>query len=154
MGLDALVEPPGGRLVDSLRDLVYGACKQGTSKSTGASADVVPTVASLVAFPQALKDFDPSPFLEEPYLSAFMTPTRLLRPHVSMTPAAPMWHLMWRWDRVHRLCLALESEVDRSHSSNLFCLAKPDGELRQIIDRRPRNSAEMACQQFCNLGGA
>ena len=41
-----------------------------------------------------------------------------------------------------RLFLALEDEVCPNSVSNLFCLQKPDGELRQIIDRRPRNSIE------------
>ena len=38
--------------------------------------------------------------------------------------------------------LALQHEVLHQFTSNLFCLAKPDGELRQIMDRRPRNGAE------------
>ena len=41
-----------------------------------------------------------------------------------------------------RLLLALEHETSPAHASNLFCLQKPDGELRQIIDRRPRNAVE------------
>ena len=41
-----------------------------------------------------------------------------------------------------RLFLALEDEVCSESVSNLFCLQKPDGELREIIDRRPRNSIE------------
>ena len=53
------------------------------------------------------------------------------------------WHLCWRWDSVNRLLLALEDEIDPCWVSNLFCLEKPDGELRQIIDRRPRNSLEI-----------
>ena len=137
-------------IVDSLRDLVYGSCKQSTSKGSGVRTEVVPTVASLVAFPQKLIDFDPKPFLSEPYLTAFTSPSKLLRPHVTTSPAAPivsaqneLWHLFWRWDQAHRLCLALGDEIDTSHCSNLFCLSKPDGELRQIIDRRPRNSLEL-----------
>ena len=43
---------------------------------------------------------------------------------------------------MERLALALESEVELGLVSNLFCLEKPDGELRQIIDRRPRNAIE------------
>ena len=40
------------RMLDSFRDLVYGAAKFSTScKSDGASTQVVPTVASKVAFP-------------------------------------------------------------------------------------------------------
>ena len=41
-----------------------------------------------------------------------------------------------------RLCLALESEIDSSQDFNLFCLKEPDLELRQIIDRQPRNRQE------------
>ena len=54
-----------------------------------------------------------------------------------------LWHLFWRWDRVRRLCLAVEDEVNIAHRGSLFCLSKPDGELRQIIDSRLRNSSEL-----------
>ena len=40
------------------------------------------------------------------------------------------------------LTLAVEDEVLPQFASNLFCLAKPDGELCHIIDRRPRSGAE------------
>ena len=137
-------------VVDSLRDVVYGSSKQNsTSPSTGARAEVVPTVASRVAFPDKLLDFDPSPFLPEPYLTAFRDPSKILQEPLTSPPALPLttaraelWHLFFRWDRANRLCLALEDEVDPSHACNLFCLAKSDGELRQIIDRRPRNRVE------------
>eukprot|EP00435_Cladocopium_sp_Y103_P041547 s865_g11.t1 len=48
-----------------------------------------------------------------------------------------------RWDEVDRLVLALPCEVDMQDRCNLFCISKPDGELRQIIDRRPRNAREL-----------
>ena len=140
-------------VVDSLRDVVYGSSKQSTTFPTsGAATSVVPTVASRVAFPNQLKDFDPTPFLSEPYLTAFRNPDALLKDHqVNAIPRAPLtssrtelWHLCWRWDAVKRLSLVLESEVVEGHRCNLFCLEKPDGELRQIIDRRPRNSSEVS----------
>ena len=140
-------------VVDSLREVVYGSSKQNTTFPTsGAATSVVPTVASRVAFPNQLKDFDPTPFLSEPYLTAFCNPDALLRDHqVKAIPRAPLnsgrtelWHLCWRWDAVKRLSLMLESRVVESHRCNLFCLEKPDGELRQIIDRRPRNSSEVS----------
>ena len=137
-------------VLDSLRDLVYGSAKQRTAASSqDSSSEVVPTVASKVAFPQKLLDFDPSPFLPEPYLTAFRDPDQLLLGKAVLSPAAPitsarveLWQLFWRWDQVNRLCLAFESEIVAEHSCNLFCLEKPDGELRQIIDRRPRNGVE------------
>ena len=55
-----------------------------------------------------------------------------------------LWHLFWKWDAVNRLCLTLADDVTEGQACNLFCLQKPDGELRQIIDRRPRNSIEEA----------
>ena len=136
--------------IDSLREVVYGSSKQRTFESAPPSATpVLPTVASKVAFPQKLLDFDPTAFLPEPYLTAFTTPSQLLLGEARTTPAYPLtsargelWHLFWRWDLVDRPCLVFESEVIPEHASNLSCLAKPDGELRQIIDRRPRNQAE------------
>ena len=139
------------RTLDSFRDLVYGAAKFSTScKSDGASTQVVPTVASKVAFPEQLRGFDPRPFLSEEFRVAFEQPDLLLKEQVLREVPPPitsshteLWHLMWRWDAVDRLCLALETECNPEHACNLFCLAKPDGELRQIIDRRPRNAAEL-----------
>ena len=137
-------------VVDSLRDLFYGSSKQRTTVvSSSANPEVVPTVASKVAFPQKLLDFEPSRYLPEPYLRVFRDPDQLLLQEARISPAAPissakgkLWQLFWRWDLVNRLCVALEEEVVPSQSSNLFCLEKPDGELRQIIERRPRNSVE------------
>ena len=135
----------------SLSELVYGAIKQGSKSSTEGpgSSPVVPTVASKVAFPEVLADFDPSPFLPEPYLTAFTSPNLILRdlpPPQSMlpmtSPRTALWHLMHRWDAVNRFTLALECEAPILVRSNFFCLKKPDGELRQIIDRRPRNALE------------
>ena len=131
---------------DSLSDLVYGAIKQGSKSSTEGpgSSQVVPTVASKVAF-QVLADFDPSPFLPEPYLTAFITsPNRILRdlpPPQSMlpmtSPRTELWHLMHRRGAVNRFTLALECEAPILVPNKLFCLEKPDGELR-----RPRNALE------------
>ena len=129
---------------------MYGSAKQSTSTAPSSSnTQVVPTEASKVAFPQKLVDFDPSPFLPEPYLTAFEEPSKLLLGKQDISASAPitspkteLWHLFWRWDGANRLCRALEDEVSEHFTCNLFCLAKPDGELRQIIDRRPRNSAE------------
>ncbi|CAE7264968.1 Tnni3k [Symbiodinium natans] len=82
-------------------------------------------------------------------LSAFERPDHLLKkegvqgvPNPLTSSRNELWHLFWRWDAVKRLCLAVEGEWDSSKVCNLFCLSKPDGELRQIIDRRPRNLAE------------
>ena len=136
---------------DSLSDLVYGAIKQGSKSSTEGpgSSQVVPTVASKVAFPEVLADFDPSPFLPEPYLTAFTSPNCILRdlpPPQSMlpmtSPRTELWRLMHRWGAVNRFTLALECEAPILVPNNLFCLEKPDGELRQTIDRRPRNALE------------
>ena len=77
-------------VVDSFRELVYDACKQSTAKNSGAQMEVVPAIASLVAFPQTLRNFDPSPFSEEPYLSAFNAPSTLLRPQQFPSTAAPL----------------------------------------------------------------
>ena len=136
--------------LDDLAELVYGASKQASREAnSGGTTDVVPTVASAVAFPQELSDFSPEPFLPEPFLTAFTSPATLLGdrcpgppPVINASEKGELWHLCWRWDKVGRLCLALPEEVDQADRCNLFCLAKPDGELRQIIDRRPRNQAE------------
>ena len=135
---------------DSLRDVVYGVTKQDVRVSSeAANTLVVPTVASRVAVPDHLVDFDPLPFLDEPWRSAFERPDHLLKkegvqgvPNPLTSSRNELWHLFWRWDAVKRLCLAVEGEWDSSKVCNLFCLSKPDGELRQIIDRRPRNLAE------------
>ena len=47
-----------------------------------------------------------------------------------------------RWDKVGRLFLATPNEINEADRCNLFCISKPDVELRQIIDRRPRNARE------------
>ena len=111
----------------------------------------MPTVAQRVAFPDHLVDFDPLPFLSEPWRTSFVHPNALLREdHIPelLSPITScrteLWHLFWRWDAVKRLSLALEDEVSEHMRCNLFCLSKPDGELRQIIDSRPRNAAETA----------
>ena len=62
---------------------------------------------------------------------------------ISAGAMAELLSLGKRWDEVSRLCLALPSEIDLQNRCNLFCIPKPDGELRQIIDRRPRNSREL-----------
>ena len=62
---------------------------------------------------------------------------------ISAGAMAELLSLGKRWDEVRRLCLALPSEIDLQDRCNLFCIPKPDGELRQIIDRRPRNSREL-----------
>ena len=131
---------------DSLRDLVYGAAKQRASSSAhGTSTEVVPLVAQNVAFPSSLRGFEAGLYLPEP----FMRPQTLIAPGLkpSVSPPSTMnqcelWHLCWRWDSVGRLTLALKDEILPGSVSNLFCLQKPDGELRQIIDRRPGNSIE------------
>ena len=135
---------------ESLRDLSYGAAKQRTSSpASGARTEVVPLVASRVAFPRELKGFDPIPYLPEPFRTAYSDPGSLLTATSSGIVVPPLttnrcefWHLCWRWDSVDRLLLAVEDEISPEWVSNLFCLAKPDLELRQIIDRRPRNSLE------------
>ena len=143
--------------LDGVAELVYRAPKQSQRNSTqGATSAVVPTVAERVAFPSELSDFHPEPFLPEPYLSAFTSPGSLLTEgHLSaqcvsdLSEKGELWRLCWRWDKVGRLCLALEEEICMSHRCNLFCLSKPDGEWRQIIDRRPRNDAEADPPKEC-----
>ena len=137
-------------VVDSLRDVAYGSAKQNTGVPTpGSNSVVVPTVASNVAFPSELKGFNPAPFLPEPLREAYVNPDSLLKegriakpPALITSSRTELWQLMWKWDKVNRLFLAPEDEIEVGHVANLFCLAKPDGELRQIIDRRPRNHDE------------
>ena len=138
--------------ISSLQEVVYGSAKQyRTSARSSAVTPVVPTVAQKVAFPQELKGFDPVPFLPSEYRVAFCNPNKFITgdmpgpsPCIFTSSRSELRHLFWRWDKVDRLCLALEGEFIDSDVSNLFCLAKPDGELRQIIDRRRRNSRELA----------
>ena len=72
------------------------------------------TVASRVAFPSALEGFDPAPFLTEEFRRAYEHPDSLLSTPLPVPKAYPcttarteLWQLMWRWDQVHRLTLAL-----------------------------------------------
>ncbi|CAE7232920.1 unnamed protein product [Symbiodinium sp. CCMP2456] len=136
--------------VESLAELVYGGARvNGPVQGSAASSQVVPAIASQVAFPDKLRGFDPGPYLNTAFRQAFECPNSLLMEQGAGSEPMPitsshteLWHLMWRWDKEGRLCLALEEECDPRHVCNLFCLQKPDGELRQIIDRRPRNAAE------------
>lgn len=112
-------------------------------------------MASSVAFPDALRGFDPLPFLDGDFAQAYHDPNTLLHGQyqeqvrmmppdaVSAAARVELLKLGWRWDQVDRLCLALPSEIDQKDRCGLFCISKPDGELRQIIDRRPRNSREL-----------
>ena len=134
----------------SLGDLVYGTAKQRMSLATcGTRTEVVPLVAERVVFPGQLRGFDATPFIPEPFREAYSSPSKLLQPDrqpLAVPPVttnrAELWHLCWRWGSVDRLLLAAEDEIDERWLSNLFCLEKPDKELRQIIDRRPSNSLE------------
>ena len=137
-------------MLDSLSELVYGCVKKSTlNASQGCSTVVVPTVASKVAFPEQLRGFNVSPCLSGAFRVASESPNSLLKAAAPEIPRCPittarteLWYLLHRWDKVGRLLLALEHETSPAHASNLFCLQKPDGELRQIIDRRPRNAVE------------
>ncbi|CAE7360147.1 PROSC [Symbiodinium microadriaticum] len=94
--------------LDDLAELVYGASKQASREpNSGGTTDVVPTVASAVAFPQELSDFSPEPFLPEPFLTAFTSPATLLGdrcpgppPVINASEKGELWHLCWRWDKV------------------------------------------------------
>ena len=137
-------------VLDSLGSLVYGSAKQSTGASAqGSSTTVVPTVASRVAFPTELRGFDPTPFLPQPFRDAYLYPDSLVEGNFNVQPCAPLtssqselWHLLWKWDAVGRLTLTLDEDVPEGQSCNLFCVPKADDEIRQIIDRRPRNSIE------------
>ena len=138
------------------QDIPYGS-NQGheNQRSRSTPAVVVPTVASSVAFPEELQGFNPLPFLDEEFSRAYHDPSCLLHGQyreqprmmppdaVSAATRSELLHLGWRWDQVDRLALALPSEIENQDRSGLFCISKPDGELRQIIDRRPRNSREL-----------
>ena len=137
-------------VLDSLGSMVYGSARQ----SAGVSADtanttVVPTVAAKVAFPSGLRGFDPVPFLPQPFRDAYLHPDSLLEGDPEAQPCVPitasqveLWHLLWKWDSVGRLTLALSDDVPEGQACNLFCVPKADEEIRQNIDRRPRNSIE------------
>lgn len=141
---------------DQSQDIPYGSPLGFQSKkSKGPSAVVVPTVASSVAFPDTLQGFNPLPFLDSNFAQAYHDPSVLLHGHsreavrmmppdaVSAATRAELLQLGKRWDQVGRLCLALPQEIDQQDRCGLFCISKNDGELRQIIDRRPRNSREL-----------
>eukprot|EP00435_Cladocopium_sp_Y103_P060681 s641_g22.t1 len=143
-------------LFSDSEDLPYGVSSfVSTKREDTAAAVVEPLVASKVAFPSTLQGFDPLPYLGETTKLAYHNPSSLLgwKEEVSTKMISPdavsketrrELHLLGRrWDDVDRLTLALLSEVDVRDRCNLFCIAKTDGELRQIIDRRPRNSREL-----------
>ena len=143
-------------LCSDSEDLPYGVSNAVSSKREESAAAVVePIVAEKIAFPSTLQGFDPLPYLGETSKLAYHNPSSLLGwkddPAKRMMPPdavsketrKELHRLGHRWDDVDRLTLALLSEIDVRDRCNLFCIAKPDGELRQIIDRRPRNSREL-----------
>eukprot|EP00435_Cladocopium_sp_Y103_P025667 s2641_g6.t1 len=138
------------------QDAPYGCHGWPRSKRADAGGTVtVPLEASRVAFPDSLLGFDPLPFLNDDMSRAYHNPSsllghvesdapRMMPPDVATTDTRrELRALGLRWDDASRLCLALPVEVDEADRCNLFCVSKPDGELRQIIDRRPRNSREI-----------
>ena len=143
-------------LVEGSDDLPYGASvAPSTVRKDSGTASVVPTVADKIAFPSSLQGFDPLPYLSDMSKLAYHNPSSLLGwreegsaklmppDQVDAATRAELHCLGQRWDSVGRLCLASFAEIDLRDRCNLFCIAKPDGELRQIIDRRPRNSREL-----------
>lgn len=134
----------------------YGQSGWASSKRTNGDATAaVPVVANNVAFPSELKGFDPIPFLPEHMAKAYHSPSELVgytegvKPRmkppecVSLEQRRELLALGFRWDLVNRLYLATPEEIHNDDRSNVFCLVKPDGELRQIIDRRARNAREL-----------
>lgn len=143
-------------LFSDAEDLPYGVSSfVSTKREDSVAAVVEPLVASKVAFPSTLQGFDPLPYLGETSKLAYHHPssllgwkeelsTKMMSPDAVSKETRRELHLLGRrWDDVDRLTLALFSEIDVRDRCNLFCIAKPDGELRQIIDRRPRNAREL-----------
>ena len=143
-------------LLQSCEDFPYGVNANVSSKRNSDGTTLVqPTVAAKVAFPSTLQGFDPLPFLSEGSKLAYhkpssllgwrdLKPVRMMPPDcMSVASRSELLALGRRWDEVNRLVLALPEEIDLQDRCNLFCISKPDGELRQIIDRRPRNAREM-----------
>ena len=115
------------------------------------AAPPVPLLAEKVAFPSELRGFDPKPFLPPMFCKAFDSPDSLVQPQDrwrnkprlrAFAKRTELHKLGMRWDKVCRLALALPQEVQQDLRSEVFCLHKGDGELRQIIDRRRRNAVE------------
>lgn len=137
-------------------DVPYGIHSwTSTKRMDPGTTTAVPLVAEKVAFPDNLLGFDPLPFLDDTMARAYHSPSQLLGHEIDGKVAAmppdcvgretrgELHHLGLRWDKTARLCLALPEEISQVDRCNLFCVSKPDGELRQIIDRRPRNAREL-----------
>lgn len=139
-----------------VQDLPYGIPQTGSRKRADTGDTLVASLkADMVAFPNELTGFNPLPYLDDVMSRAYHNPSalvgwregakvRTMPPDVlTHETRAELLRLGWRWDRVSRLCLALPEEICVEDRCNLFCIPKGDGELRQIIDRRPRNSREL-----------
>lgn len=149
-------------LLQNCDGLLYGVAHRTSSRkdvgkcSAATSTTLVqPMEAAKVAFPSSLQGFDPIPYLSDVSKVAYHKPSSLLgwresKPCKMMPPdtmseasRSELLALGRRWDEVDRLVLAIPGEIDLEDRCNLFCIAKPDGELRQIIDRRPCNAREL-----------
>ncbi len=117
-----------------------------------AGATMRPVIASRVAFPKETSDFHPEAFLCKRSRAAYVDPSTILLPydqrppHVKTRGTATLDELvllLWLWDRVGRLGLVREFEVDGSDEAPVFCVAKDEDQDRQIINRKARNAKEL-----------
>jgi hypothetical protein len=104
-----------------------------------------------VLFPSEIHDFDPTPFLRPVFKQVFLDPDSVLLPASRRPPPInvkgsatreELIKLFDRWDAVHRIYICHRDQVAERDVSEVFAVARGDGQQRQIIHRKRRSRRE------------
>ena len=133
--------------------------EKGPSKRNGLASRPGPLVSDRIDFPEELQDFRGDPFISARSVVCLNDPDAFLIPDEEVAEdnelpigglADPeeLFKLGARWDRVGRVMLYRQSEIDTRDIADCFPVLKEGGNFpapgidRQIIDRRRRNMRE------------